>query len=267
MGILNITPDSFAERVRYRSTDDAVSAAVAMVDRGADLIDIGGESTRPGADPVTASEEIERVVPVLERLRSQIPVPTSIDTSKSDVARAALDAGASIVNDVTGLMNDPEVAAVAAARGAALVLMHTRGTPKTMGDAAIYDDVVSDVIRELRGAIDRATSRGMPTERLIIDPGIGFAKRPSHSYGVLARLGEIAAALDRPVLVGPSRKSFMRAALNDAPAAERDWGTAAAVAAAVLAGAHVVRVHAVEEMAQVVRVAEMIRAAGLGAGG
>lgn len=259
MGILNVTPDSFAERAPFRSAEEAVAAAMAMADAGADLIDVGGESTRPGAWPVTAAEEIDRVIPVLERLRSTLAIPLAIDTSKSEVARVALAAGASIVNDVTGLQNDPDVAVVAADAGAALVLTHTRGTPRTMGEAAAYGDPVAEVTAELRAALGRATVRGMAVDRCIVDPGIGFAKRPSHSYGVLARLGEIADALDRPVLVGPSRKSFMRDALDNRPAADRDWGTAAAVTACVLAGAHIVRVHAVAEMAQVVRVAEEIR--------
>jgi dihydropteroate synthase len=229
-----------------------------MAAAGADVIDVGGESTRPGADPVSISDEIARVVPVLERLRHLISVPLSVDTSKPEVARAALDNGASIVNDVTGL-RDAALGRVVAERGAAIVLMHSRGTPKTMAHLADYADVAADVARELMTAVERAAACGVRREGVIVDPGIGFAKRPSHSYGVLARLDEIAEAVDRPLLVGPSRKSFMREALEDRPATARDWGTAAAVAAAVLAGAHIVRVHAVGEMVQVVRVTEQIR--------
>ena len=259
MGILNVTPDSFAESSRTIDPDAAVDRALRMEADGADLIDVGGESTRPGADPVEPAEELSRVLPVIRRLSGRIRVPLSIDTYKADVARAAVEAGAAIVNDVSGLRIEPALARVAAETGAALVLMHSRGRPKTMNDEAVYADVVADVIRELRESIARAADAGVPRDRIIVDPGVGFAKRASHSYGVLARLPELAAALDRPLLVGPSRKSFLREAVGDRPAIERDWGTAAAVAAAVLNGAHIVRVHTVGEMAQVVRVAEEIR--------
>jgi dihydropteroate synthase len=259
MGILNVTPDSFGETESRLNPGRAVDAALGMEAQGADLIDVGGESTRPGADPLSAAEELARVLPVLQRLAGRLHVPISIDTYKADVARAALDAGASLVNDVSGLRYDPELARVAADRGAGLVLMHTRGRPKTMYADAVYDDVVSEVVAELKASIAAAVEVGIPPARIVVDPGIGFAKRQEHSYGVLARLSEVAADLGRPVLIGPSRKSFMRDALNGRPAAERDWGTAAAVTAAVLAGAHIVRVHAVAEMVQVVRVAEEIR--------
>jgi len=262
MGILNVTPDSFAERTRFLDPEAAVDAALRMQQDGADLVDVGGESTRPGADPIPAAEELARIMPVLRALAGRLTIPVSVDTSKADVARAAVDAGAAIINDVSGLRFDPPVADVVARSGAAIVLMHTRGIPKTMYAEAVYEDVIADVRRELTESIAVATAAGVPVERLIVDPGIGFAKRPAHSYGVLARLPELASALDRPLLVGPSRKSFMRAAIGDRPAPERDWGTAGAVAAAVLAGAHIVRVHAVAEMTQVVAVAEKIRRAG-----
>ena len=262
MGILNVTPDSFAERTRFLDPEAAVDAALRMQQDGADLVDVGGESTRPGADPIPAAEELARIMPVLRALAGRLTIPVSVDTSKADVARAAVDAGAAIINDVSGLRFDPPVADVVARSGAAIVLMHTRGMPKTMYAEAVYEDVIADVRRELTESIAVATAAGVPVERLIVDPGIGFAKRPAHSYGVLARLPELASALDRPLLVGPSRKSFMRAAIGDRPAPERDWGTAGAVAAAVLAGAHIVRVHAVAEMTQVVAVAEKIRRAG-----
>jgi dihydropteroate synthase len=258
MGILNVTPDSFAEETML-DPDAAVEAGVRMEAEGADIVDVGGESTRPGAETVSAEDESARVLPVIDRLARRVQIPISIDTCKAAVARRALDAGASIVNDVSGLRFGPELAEAAAAHGAPLVLMHSRGRPKTMNQEAVYGDVVADLIRELRDSIAIATAAGLPRDRIIVDPGVGFAKRPGHSYGVLARLAEVAAALGRPVLVGPSRKSFMRAALDDRAATQRDWGTAAAVTACVLAGAHVVRVHAVAEMAQVVRVAEEIR--------
>ncbi|MCU1381617.1 MAG: Dihydropteroate synthase [Acidobacteria bacterium] len=259
MGILNVTPDSFADAGRLRDADTAVAAALRMEADGADLIDVGGESTRPGADPISADEELARVLPVLRAMQGRVRVPISIDTYKAAVARAAVAAGATIVNDVSGLQRDPELARAVAETGAALVLMHARGSSKTMYAEAQYADVVADVSEELRAALGGAIRAGVTLDRIIVDPGVGFAKRPSHSYGVLARLPDIAAALSRPMLVGPSRKSFLREAVGGRPASERDWGTAAAVTAAVLAGAHIVRVHAVAEMAQVVRVAEEIR--------
>jgi dihydropteroate synthase len=259
MGILNVTPDSFAERSRTLDPDAAAAAALRMEDCGADLVDIGGESTRPDADPVSVDEELRRVVPVVARLGGRLGIPISIDTSKARVAAEAIAAGAAIVNDVRGLRDSPDLAEAVAPTGAALVLMHGRGTPKTMAELARYGNLMAEVAGELRASMRRALEAGVPLERLIVDPGIGFAKRASDSYGVLARLPELASALDRPVLVGPSRKSFLREAVDDRSAVERDWGTAAAVTAAVLAGAHIVRVHAVAEMAQVVRVAEEVR--------
>lgn len=258
MAILNVTPDSFAER-SHLDPEAAVDAALQMQAEGADIIDIGGESTRPGALPVSAAEELARVLPVIRRVAGRLDIPVSVDTYKADVARAALDVGAAVVNDVSGLRCDPLLAAAVAERGAALVLMHTRGGPATWHAEAIYGDLLGEIETELRESVARAIAAGVPIDSIVLDPGIGFAKRPSHSYGVLARLAELASAFDRPVLVGPSRKSFMRQALNDRPAPERDWGTAAAVTAAVLAGAHIIRVHAVKEMVQVIRVAEEIR--------
>jgi dihydropteroate synthase len=259
MGILNVSPDSFAETSAARDVDALVAKALRMQADGADIIDLGGESTRPGAELVSAEVERDRVMPVVEALAGQLRIPLSIDTSKAAVASAALSAGAAIVNDVSGLHRDPELSHVVAGAGAALVIMHGRGTPKTMNLEAVYDDLMADVAGELRESVRLATAAGVPIERIIVDPGVGFAKRPSHSYGVLARLPELAAALARPILVGPSRKSFMREAVGGRPAPERDWGTAAAVTAAVLGGAHIVRVHAPAEMVQVVRVAEEIR--------
>jgi dihydropteroate synthase len=262
MGILNVSPDSFAEPVPRRDVGEALEAALAMEAAGADLVDVGGESTRPGAEPLPEAEELARVVPVVQAAAARLRIPLSIDTYKAGVARAALDAGAAIVNDVSGLRREPGLARVVAERGAALIVMHSRGTPQTMAGEAVYADLIGEVIAELQAAVAAAAVAGVDRERVIVDPGIGFAKHAVHSYGVLARLPEIATALGRPVLVGPSRKSFMREALDGRPPAERDWGTAAAVAAAVLAGAHIVRVHAVAEMVQVVRVAEEIRKQG-----
>ena len=259
IGILNVTPDSFAETLPKLDPAVAIEAGLQMEAEGADLVDVGGESTRPGAEPVSAADELRRVLPVLRGLAGRIRIPLSIDTYKAEVARAAIDAGAAVVNDVSGLRYDPALAQVAADAGAALVLMHTRGRSNIMYAEARYDDLLTEVIGELRESIGVATAAGVTLDRIIVDPGVGFAKRPIHSYGVLARLPDLASALGRPVMVGPSRKSFMREALGGRPAWERDWGTAAAVTAAVLAGAHMVRVHAVAAMTEVVRVAEEIR--------
>ena len=261
MGILNVTPDSFGDQSHPASAAEALDRAAALEAGGADIIDIGGESTRPGAAPVPLDEELRRVLPVIRALAARTHLPISVDTNKAEVARAAIAEGASIVNDISGLLYEPALASAVAASGAALVLMHTRGRPQAMYEHADYQDVVRAVGAELEQAIGRAVAAGVPRERVIVDPGIGFAKRPADSYGVLAGVPQLAAAVDRPVLVGPSRKSFMRNALGDRPAPERDWGTAAAVTAAVIAGAHIVRVHAVAEMVQVVRVAEEIRRA------
>jgi dihydropteroate synthase len=258
MGILNVTPDSFAEP-HPLDPAAAVDAALRMQDEGADVLDIGGESTRPGAAPVSAVDELARILPVIRGLAGRLRVPLSVDTYKADVAHACVAEGAAIVNDVSGLQYDPALARVVADDGAALIMMHNRGRSAAMYAEANYGDVVDDVVAELSVGIRAAMDAGLARDRIIIDPGIGFAKRPTHSYGVMARLPEIAAALDRPVLVGPSRKSFMSAALDRRPAPERDWGTAATVAAAVFAGAHLVRVHAIAEMTQVVRVSEEIR--------
>jgi dihydropteroate synthase len=259
MGILNITPDSFSGGLLAADPGAAIEAALQLEAEGADLLDIGGESTRPGAVPVPAEEEIARIRPVLRGLAGRARVPISVDTYKASVAEMAFDEGAALVNDVSGLRAGPELALVAARAGAAMVLMHARGPSATMYAEASYADVVDEVIEELRGSMAVAEGAGVGAERIIVDPGIGFAKHAAHSYGVLAHLSDIAAALDRPLLAGPSRKSFLSAAIGQRPPRERDWGTAAAVTAAVLGGAHVVRVHAVAEMAQAVRVAELIR--------
>jgi dihydropteroate synthase len=256
MGIVNATPDSFAGSVT--NPDDAVALAMRMEEAGADIIDIGGESTRPGADPVSEADERARVIPVIERLATRLRIPMSIDTYKACVAEAAIAAGACIVNDISGLGYDHTLAGVVAERRAGLVLMHTRGRSREMYREADYGDVVTDVSAELRQAMGRAIAGGVDPEALILDPGLGFAKRPEHSLTLLAELRRLA-PLGRPMLVGPSRKSFLTAALGQMPPDQRDWGTAAAVTACVLAGAHIVRVHNVAAMVQVVRVADAIR--------
>jgi dihydropteroate synthase len=262
MGILNITPDSFADGGLHLDPDRAVAAGLHMVADGADILDIGGESTRPGADPVGADEEMRRVLPVIERLAAETPAAISIDTYKARVAREAIARGATIVNDVSGLQYEPELASVVAETGAALVLMHTRGRSREMYEHAVYADVLAEVSRELEDAMSRAGTRGVRREAIILDPGFGFAKRAEHSYDVLAHLDRLA-ALDRPILSGPSRKSFLKDAIGDRPPSGREWATAAAVAASVLFGAHIVRVHGVRAMADVVRVADRIRGAAL----
>ena len=260
MGILNITPDSFADGGVHYDVDTAVEAGLRMVEEGADILDIGGESTRPGADEVGAEKEMRRVLPVIERLAAQTSAILSIDTYKSSVAREAVARGAAIINDISGLLYEPALAHVAADTGAALVLMHTRGRSKTMYQLAQYDNVVVDVRRELGEAIERATSAGVARDAIILDPGFGFAKRAEHSYALLAGLPELA-SLGRPILSGPSRKSFLKEAIGDRVPADREWGTASAVSASVLLGAHIVRVHGVAQMADVVRVADRLRAA------
>jgi dihydropteroate synthase len=259
MGIVNVTPDSFSDGGKTFDAKAAVTAAVRMVEEGADLLDIGGESTRPGALPVEKDEELRRVLPVIEGLVGRVKVPISIDTYKASVAEAALAAGASIVNDISGLRYDPELAGVAARRGAPIVLMHTRGRSRDMYEQAHYHDVVDEVLDELRESIAFASGAGVPREQLLVDPGIGFAKDAAHSFEALGRLADFA-DLGRPIVVGSSRKSFLNRPIKQAGfTADGEWPTAASVAAATLAGAHIVRVHAVREMAQVVRVADEIQ--------
>jgi dihydropteroate synthase len=259
MGILNVTPDSFADGGRYRDPAAAVDAGLAQIEAGADLLDVGGESTRPGATPVPADEERARVLPVVRGLARQVRVPISIDTYKADVAAAALDAGAVVVNDVSGLAGDPAMAGVVARHRAALVLMHNRGRSETMYARAQYAEVVREVGAELEAAMAAAEAAGVARERIVLDPGVGFAKQAADSLRLVARLDDaVFAALDRPLLLGPSRKSFLRVALGDRSPDEREWGTAAAVTACILGGAHIVRVHGVEAMTQVARVADAL---------
>jgi dihydropteroate synthase len=258
MGILNVTPDSFADGGVHYDVHKAVAAGLRMVEDGADILDIGGESTRPGADEVGADEEMRRVLPVVEALARETSTVISIDTYKAVVARAAVARGAQIINDISGLQYDPGLGEAAAETGAALVLMHTRGRSRTMYEFASYQDIVADIAKELEEAIARATAAGVRREAIILDPGLGFAKKAEHSYALLARLPELA-ALGRPILSGPSRKSFLKQAIGDRLPTEREWGTAAAVTASVLGGAHIVRVHAVKEMRDVVRVADRVR--------
>lgn len=257
MGIVNVTPDSFSDGGRYLDADDAVAHGHALVAEGADCLDVGGESTRPGAAPVDADTECARVGPVIAALARTVAVPLSIDTSKAAVAAAACAAGATCINDVTAGTGDPGLLDVAAGTGAALVLMHMQGTPGTMQRAPRYDDVVDEVRHYLQARCEAARRAGVQDAQLVIDPGLGFGKTPAHNLALLRHLDAIA-ALGRPVLIGPSRKSFIGAVL-DAPVADRLAGTLAACVAGVLGGATIVRVHDVAPTVRAVRMAAAIR--------
>jgi dihydropteroate synthase len=257
MGVLNVTPDSFSDGGRYLDAGAAVRRGLEMEAEGADIIDIGGESTRPGSGGVSAETELGRVLPVVEGLRGRLKIPISIDTQKAGVAEAALAAGAEMVNDVSALRGDAELGEVVQRAGVPVVLMHMRGRPKTMQQRPFARDVMQDVTRGLRKAIGRAQRAGISRGCVILDPGVGFGKSTEQNCELLARLEELA-RLGCPLLVGSSRKTFIGKLLGGASEDERMWGTAASVAAAVLGGAHIVRVHDVGEMAQVVRVAEAI---------
>ncbi len=259
MGVVNATPDSFSDGGRFLDADAAVAQALRLAEEGADLVDVGGESTRPGAPPVPADEEIRRVVPVVERLRARgFAVPISVDTAKGAVARAALSAGADLVNDVSALA-DADLARAVADAGVPVVLMHMRGTPADMQARAIYGDVAREVARELGLALARADAAGIRRERTILDPGIGFAKTAEQSLELLARVGELH-GLGRPLLVGPSRKSFI-GMVTGAPVGERVAGTLSAVTACVLSGVEMIRVHDVGPARQAALVAAAIREA------
>jgi dihydropteroate synthase len=260
MGIINVTPDSFADGGLRFEPARAIADGLQMVEQGADILDVGGESTRPGADMLPEDEELRRVLPVVERLAIESSVPVSIDTYKARVAREALERGASIVNDISGLVYDPDLGRVVAEAGAAIVLMHTRGRSRDMYKEAVYADVIGEVSAELTQATTRADAAGISRNAIVLDPGLGFGKKAEHTFETIARLDRLD-SLGYPLLVGPSRKSYLKAAIGDRPASERDWATAAAVAACVLGGAHIVRVHAVREMVDVVRAADRIRTA------
>lgn len=262
MGVLNVTPDSFSDGGLFLDADAAVARALEMERDGADIVDIGGESTRPGSQAISAEEELRRILPVLEKLRGKIKIPISVDTSKSEVAEAAAAAGAEILNDVTALQNDPRIADVARRRKLPLILMHMRGRPRTMQKGPFAKDVVRDVLACLGKAVAIARHAGVAKSQIIIDPGIGFGKSYSQNFELLARLPDLA-KLGFPILIGTSRKSFIGRALEGSPRgsvaqAERIWGTAATVAASILQGAHIVRVHDVAEMSEVARVTDVL---------
>jgi len=252
MGVVNVTPDSFSDGGLYLDPGAAVEHGRELVAAGATILDVGGESTRPGAEPVSEDEELRRVVPVVEGLRGA-GAEVSVDTSKASVAAAALAAGATIVNDVTALRGDPEMAALCAERGATVVLMHMRGTPRTMQEEPTYSDVVAEVRGFLAERVERAEAAGIAAERIWLDPGIGFGKTAAHNLELLRRLGELR-ELGRPLVVGTSRKSFI-GRLDGSEADERLGGTIASSVLAAAAGAEVLRVHDVAEMADAMRLA------------
>ena len=259
MGVLNVTPDSFSDGGKFCAEEQAMQHAVQMERAGADLIDVGAESTRPGSEEISIDAELRRVLPVLRDLRRLLKIPISIDTQKSEVAESALDAGAEIINDISGLKNDLRIAEVAARRRVPLILMHMRGEPRTMQKGPFARDVMKDVIQGLRKSVILARKAGVPKSQIILDPGIGFGKSFAQNYELLQKLPQLA-KLGYPLLVGTSRKGFLGTTLaregKPAPPEERIWGTAATVTASILNGAHIVRVHDVAEMVQVARVAD-----------
>ena len=261
MGVLNVTPDSFSDGGGFLEPQRAIQHALAMERAGADLLDIGGESTRPGSQGTPAADELARILPVLQGLRGKLKIPISVDTRKAEVADAALSAGAQILNDVSGLKNDARIADVAAQYGVPLILMHMRGEPAMMQKGPFARDVIRDVLQGLRASVTKARRAGLRKSQIIVDPGIGFGKSFEQNYELLRKLPEIA-KLGYPVLVGTSRKGFLGATLardgKPLPLEQRIWGTAATVAASILGGAHIVRVHDVPEMVQVARVADCL---------
>jgi len=261
MGVLNVTPDSFSDGGKFLQPESAIEQAFAIERAGADLLDIGGESTRPGSVEASASEELDRILPVLEALRGRLKIPISVDTRRASVAQLAIRAGAELVNDVSGLRSDPRIAEVAARHRVPLILMHMRGEPRTMQERGFARDVMKDVMQGLRKSVAVARKAGIAKSQIIVDPGIGFGKSFAQNYELLEKLQQLA-KLGYPILVGTSRKGFLGATLardgKPAPPEERIWGTAATVTASILSGAHIVRVHDVLEMVQVVRVADCV---------
>jgi dihydropteroate synthase len=260
MGILNVTPDSFSDGGAYPSPEEAAARGLEMAEEGASILDVGGESTRPGAEPVSAKEQLRRVLPVLASLSGRTDAAISIDTTRAAVAREAIAAGATIVNDTSALEDDPEMADVVRDAGCGVVLMHRRGTPATMQRAPRYDSLFDELLAELSAAVDRAVAAGIPWARILVDPGIGFGKRLEDNLALHRHLAELR-VIGRPIVFGSSRKRFLEA-LTGAGPRDRAFGTAASVAVAVMNGAHVLRVHDVKEMREVILVAAAIRGAG-----
>jgi dihydropteroate synthase len=257
MGILNVTPDSFSDGGKFNTTSAALTQAQAMVSAGADIIDIGGQSTRPGAEQISLEAELERVLSVLELLRPVIDIPISIDTTRAEVAKAAIIAGADIVNDISAGTFDPQMLPTVASLNVPIVLMHIQGTPQTMQKCTDYEDLIADIYKFLSEQITKATLLGIDKNKIIIDPGIGFAKNHDQNLEIFRRL-ESLKTLNSPILVGASRKSFIGNILNQPDPKLRVWGTAAACCAAIFNGADILRVHDVQEMQQVTLVADAI---------
>jgi dihydropteroate synthase len=253
LGVLNVTPDSFSDGGKYQEPDRAFAHALEMEEQGADIIDIGAESTRPGSARISAAEELRRLIPVLKRLRGRLTIPISVDTYKAEVAERALEYGAEIINDPTGLTFEPHLARTAATHDAGLILNHMRGRPETWAKQPPLPDVMGSIVRDLEATISRARNAGIERSRMALDPGLGFGKRKEQNAAILARLRELA-ALDLPILTGPSRKSF----LEHPTERETLFATAAAVTAAILGGAHLVRVHDVSEMRAAADVADEV---------
>ena len=259
MGVLNVTPDSFSDGGQFFSFDRAIAHAEQMIDEGADIIDIGGESTRPGSEFVSVEEELRRVIPIIEQLTVNASVPISIDTTKSVVAQASLQAGAEIVNDISALRFEPSLADEVAKANAGLVLMHSRGTPKTMQQLPPAADIMTEVIDGLRESIAVALQHRVAADSIAIDPGIGFGKTAEQNVELIASLGQFADAFaDFPIMIGTSRKSFIGKLLDGAPADQRLYGTIASTVASVMNGAHIVRVHDVKAAVEAVRVGDAI---------
>jgi dihydropteroate synthase len=264
VGVLNLTPDSFSDGGRFVDTlealevDAAIEAGLALIAGGADVLDLGGESTRPGSHTVPTAREIERVRPVIEGLAKATATPISVDTRKAEVAEASLEAGATIVNDVSGLRHDPAIAEVVARKGAGLLIGHLRGEPATMQRDVQFDDVVGEVAAELCDSVARARAAGVPAERIAVDPGLGFGKRLDHNLSLLARVAELRSKVGLPVLIGPSRKSFLGELTGD-PVDLRDEATLAACAVGIFAGADGVRVHDVAGARRAAAVARALR--------
>jgi dihydropteroate synthase len=258
MGILNVTPDSFSDGGLYFDKDKAIQHALRMEYEGADIIDVGGESTRPGSEAISVQEEIRRVVPVIESLVKKVKVPISIDTYKSAVAEAAISAGASIVNDISGLRFDPKMSEVVAKNKVPVVIMHIKGTPKDMQKNPTYKALIPEIMDYLREGITIAQRAGIPDDKIIIDPGIGFGKTVEHNLEIIKRLHEFT-GFEKPILLGPSRKSFIGKILDDLPVTERLEGTAAAITIGIFNGANIVRVHDVKAMVRVARIADAIK--------
>jgi dihydropteroate synthase len=257
MGVLNVTPDSFSDGGLYLQKDEAIRQGLAMAREGADIIDIGGESTRPYSEAVPCDEEIARVIPVIEALRKDIKIPISIDTCKAQVAAEALRAGASMINDISALRFDPEMASIAAQAGVPVILMHMQGSPRDMQKNPTYENLLQEILDFLRDAVDRAVKAGIRKDLIIIDPGIGFGKTVYHNLEIIKELRQFA-MLDRPVLLGTSRKAFIGYILKNAPD-ERATGTMATVSAGALNGAHIVRVHDVNRTLETVKIIDAIK--------